>query len=844
MLRALVLLAVPQSASPEATLEPHGSFVLRYGGVPVLTGDSLLLMDEKWKGIDRIAAGDLTLTRDGDVVSARGQTAITTLTKTVVSRADHVEARWDIEMKPDPRGRHVELCIAIEAPVLAELDPKGKSHNVLESDRELRFESMLGGFTFDVRGSTHPWSLDDMRRHEWAKRLRLRFAPPYDPAKGCKATAILRVRVTPSTHPAFATLDVKSAANRGLSGDVDGDGKGGWTDQGANDLRVFVPGRHQFMGVPFDVGPKVVVLRGKERPAFPAQAAPIAVGRRLARVYFLHTAAWSAEWRQPIATYEITYLDDKTLSVPVRYGVDVNDWWGAAEPLEARVAWQRNNGHTQVGIFTMRWINPRPDVSVKSVTMRSTNSGAVPVLLAATGIAAGGLTGEQLVLLDRAFAERGEVEVSTEGWFPAPIAWNDGIEPGTALDVSFMNEGPAGQHGFLRVRDGHFVFERGDGKPVRFWATNAALHGPYPEKSQAPGIARCLARQGVNMVRMHLYAVYEDTIIAPDGSLNPAALDKFEFFIAELKKEGIYTYMDLNDGMFYDRLLGKKIDASMKKLKKASLFNRELIAAQKKLARMLFTHVNACTGLRMCDDPAVALYEITNENSMTANWGSLKSRLPEPYLTELDGLWKAWLERNGKPERPLAGALAGDTDSRRFGAELQRKYLEEMYAHLREIGVKAPICGTNITFALGELWASQGMDYTNDHAYWDHGNLRVKPPVFRNKPTVRYAAHSMAMMPRFARASPWWRANGTTSTPTTAAARACRPWPRTRRIRIGTGSFSTARPVRSTAGVGRTSRARPASSCTRNRPTQRRGGCRRSPRSCIAGATCCPADAS
>ncbi|HMM34307.1 MAG TPA: hypothetical protein PKA62_06175, partial [Thermoanaerobaculia bacterium] len=51
-----------------------------------------------------------------------------------------------------------------------------------------------------------------------------------------------------------------------------------------------------------------------------------------------------------------------------------------------------------------------------------------------------------------------------------------------------------GDKGFLTVKEGHFVFAQGDGRPVRFWGTNPALYGPYPEKADAPGIAACLAR--------------------------------------------------------------------------------------------------------------------------------------------------------------------------------------------------------------------------------------------------------------------------------------------------------------------------------------------------------------
>jgi len=251
---------------------------------------------------------------------------------------------------------------------------------------------------------------------------------------------------------------------------------------------------------------------------------------------------------------------------------------------------------------------------------------------------------------------------------------------------------------------------------------------------------------------MHLYAVYEDTIIAPDGSADPVALDELEFFVFQLKQNGIYVYMDLNDGMQFDRLVGHKL-ADTKKAKVAAIFNRELIDATKKLARMLFTHRNPYTGLRMCDDPAVCMYEITNENSLTMDWGGLRKRLCEPWLSELDALWKAWLKNHGKPERDLPASLgASDPDGRRFAAELQKAYLDEMKKFLVELGVRAPICGTNITFTLGDLWASSDMDYTNDHAYWDHTSTFGKYRTYHNRSVVLSPAWHAGTLPSFARA--------------------------------------------------------------------------------------------
>lgn len=753
----LILTAVAAGgtdAVPVAALDRAGALRVDYGGVRFIAGDSLLLMDGDWKAMDTPMREKPKLTDGVGGSTATFQSPLTTLSKTVRNLPDQTEVTWQFTMKPDPRGGHVELCLALPVELLADWPPTAATHDVQRSDKALSLTTAFGRFDLDVGGSTSPWSLDDLRTVPWSGAFRLRFAPAYDPAAGCTATAVLRIKAAPAASPAYLALPLDAVGNRGLTDERADDGQGGWTDQGENDLHTFAPGRYTFLGLPFSIGTKVAVLRGKERPAFPLQTEALAVNARLARLAFLHTCAWSADFRQPIAEYVVTYDDGQTARIPVRYGLDVNDWWGAREPLSARLAWAGHNGTAQVGLFVMTWENPRPDTLVKSLQCVSLDRGATPVWLAVTGIVAGALTPTQLALLDRVFADRDAGVVDTTGWFPCPIAWRDGIVPGSALDVSFLNHAPAGSRGFLKVRAGHFAWgATAAAEPVRFWGTNAALYGPFPEKEDAPGIARCLARQGVNLCRLHLYAVYEDTMIAPDGSLDPAALDRWHFFIAQLKANGIYVYMDLNDGMLFDRLLTHKAEAQGKDLKLASLFSRELIEVTKDFARRVFTATNPYTGMRMVDDPAICLYEITNENSMTMEWGSLKSRLPASYYAELETRWQEWLRKGGLPERALPETLGkADAAARRFGAELQRAYLEEMQTCLREAGVRAPICGTNITFTLGDLWASENMDYTNDHAYWDHPNVQARPMTYGNACAVRSPAWSLPMIPAFARA--------------------------------------------------------------------------------------------
>ena len=54
-------------------------------------------------------------------------------------------------------------------------------------------------------------------------------------------------------------------------------------------------------------------------------------------------------------------------------------------------------------------------------------------------------------------------------WIPCEVPAGI-IETGSALDMSFLLDGPAGKHGFLKVKGERFVFE--DGTHARFWGGN------------------------------------------------------------------------------------------------------------------------------------------------------------------------------------------------------------------------------------------------------------------------------------------------------------------------------------------------------------------------------------
>ncbi|MCB0666118.1 MAG: carbohydrate binding domain-containing protein, partial [Saprospiraceae bacterium] len=60
-------------------------------------------------------------------------------------------------------------------------------------------------------------------------------------------------------------------------------------------------------------------------------------------------------------------------------------------------------------------------------------------------------------------------------------------------------------------------------------------------------------------------------------------------------------------------------------------------------------------------------------------------------------------------------------DMAEFYLKLQRDYYDEMYDYLiNTLGVKVPVTGSNAFGGLYEPYTHQGLDYIDDHAYWDH----------------------------------------------------------------------------------------------------------------------------
>ena len=185
-------------------------------------------------------------------------------------------------------------------------------------------------------------------------------------------------------------VDISKAANRAFTDEKDGDRLGGWTDQGANDLRMIPKGEVFFNGVPYriidDKGGKIpscIVLRGKDRPYFAKEVTGIPVDRKARRLCFLQATAWGAA--EKAGEYLVHYANGGTAVIELFNDKNIGGWWSPVGLPEAPVACEfiQSSGN-RVGLYTFAWENPHPDWKIISIDLVS-SGGPVVVCAAITG---------------------------------------------------------------------------------------------------------------------------------------------------------------------------------------------------------------------------------------------------------------------------------------------------------------------------------------------------------------------------------------------------------------------------------------------------------------------------
>jgi hypothetical protein len=250
------------------------------------------------------------------------------------------------------------------------------------------------------------------------------------------------------------------------------------------------------------------------------------------------------------------------------------------------------------------------------------------------------------------------------GLFPFSLPSDDVTEGVT--DLSFLNNRPADD--LVTVRDGHFFAGRAR---IRFWGVCIIGMEAFPSHEDAVLLARRLACRGFNQARIHLI----DGGYAPNGLFDPdhkgelrivpGQMDRLDYFIAELKKRGLYVEISVH-GYHWRNVSGETEfpGADLKSMAPFSsglpLWKPRFVAEEKQFAREFFGHVNPYLGKPYAEEPAVSTLEVLNENGILCAWrgGHMRKAWPAAMVADLQTEWQKFLASRYRDSGRLREAWA------------------------------------------------------------------------------------------------------------------------------------------------------------------------------------------
>ncbi len=236
------------------------------------------------------------------------------------------------------------------------------------------------------------------------------------------------------------------------------------------------------------------------------------------------------------------------------------------------------------------------------------------------------------------------VSVSAQ-MFDFYLPWDDASDTAVSLDELIPPD--AGSEGFVIVDEAAHLSVAGE--RIKFWGVNVCNGAAFPLAGDAEKIAQRMRKFGINLVRFHHMDTSDIWVTTdPDRELDPVELDKLDYFIYQLKQNGIYSNLNLLVSRPFNP--GTELHPDIELIDhwktRASLgfFDPANTALQKQYAHDLLTHVNPYTGAAYVDEPCFAFIEINNENGLLHSF--LSSRLddlPPYYDGMLNDVWNSWL---------------------------------------------------------------------------------------------------------------------------------------------------------------------------------------------------------
>lgn len=220
------------------------------------------------------------------------------------------------------------------------------------------------------------------------------------------------------------------------------------------------------------------------------------------------------------------------------------------------------------------------------------------------------------------------------------------------LDLRYLNERRAGEHGFIKLSPDGNSFVRGDGQPIRFWSV--VDNGYRMSNEDMAAHARFLAKMGVNMVRLHtnIAGTKEGQRIT---DVNAETIDRIWRYVKACRDNGIY--MTISPYWYHHRMPASWL-RSLPGYKKGDMptgalfFNPVYQDAYRKWVTALYKPVNHYTGVSLSKDPTVAIIQVANEDSLLFY---TSQNIPAEQVKILGRQYAQWLKlKYGSPQRVMA----------------------------------------------------------------------------------------------------------------------------------------------------------------------------------------------
>ena len=289
-----------------------------------------------------------------------------------------------------------------------------------------------------------------------------------------------------------------------------------------------------------------------------------------------------------------------------------------------------------------------------------------------------------------------------------PFVLRDTFRHDALLDLRDLNEKVAGQSGFVRLADDGESFVLGNGEPVRFWGVTTYVQRDRSPQD-LPHHARFLAKRGVNMVRLHGQMEPKDKN-ARLTDVDNKAVDEAWKLVAAMKKEGIYVTLSPYFPNHVKQVPSAwGIDGWPQNQTPSGLlfFNSKLQEGYKAWLKALLARPNPYTKIPLAQDPALAIIQLQNEDSLLwwtaqgikGRQAELLGRMFGDWLKvkygSLAGAFKAWGNDKVAEDKPNEGIIglrivwewtqaSQGGRKRRLDDQLQF-YAEKMYGFNREI---------------------------------------------------------------------------------------------------------------------------------------------------------------